>query len=95
MNIERIVINMTNNDLQMIIYLIRRKEKIYKLKKRLILECLMIMIPNRSYITTNCLPSPMESPWIMDQLMVKIFVFKNDENLIYRMLCTVDGFMQH
>jgi hypothetical protein len=27
--------------------------------------------------------------------MVKIFAFKNDENLIYRMLCTMDGFMQH
>ena len=71
MNIERIVINMTNNDLQMIIYLIRRKEKINKLKKRLILECLMIMIPNRSYITTNCLPSPMESPWIMGLLEIR------------------------
>ena len=67
---------MTNNDLQMIIYLIRRKEKINKLKKRLILECLMIMIPNRSYITTNCLPSPMESPWIMGLLV----------NLKYRLI---------
>ncbi len=71
MNIERIVINMTNNDLEMIIYLVRRKEKIYKIKKRLILEFLMIMILNRSYITTNCLPSPTESPWIMGLLEIR------------------------